>query len=414
MATKRGRLVRTPESGARLQEWGTVEANALRLDRDVTTALVDALAVDHAGSFNLFYLLRKHYWTAEGAELGQVASALKQMYRRVGDVTDELAFRIVELGGIPPTTPATIQEHAAVHLEAEDRYDLRASLEGDRAAYATLVESVREHVGLADRMGDSATGERLSRHLELLERDADRLDQLLEADTLVRAEATDDVDAIDTADVADNADTADTGQTHSDGSKRTDTRAEHPSHLRRPDDTHLRQRWDTVVENELRLDPRVAEELIRALNSDLSGLYILFNQVRKHYWTVEGAEWGHVDDFLVAAADRLSDVTDTLAIRVHALGGVPVCGPKGVRQHAPLYIEDAHRYDVRSSVERDLDGYSTLAVQFREHIELADRMRDQATGELLRSHSKTLEDDIRVLQSYLADDSLVRRDATHE
>jgi DNA-binding ferritin-like protein len=84
----------------------------------------------------------------------------------------------------------------------------------------------------------------------------------------------------------------------------------------------------------------------------------------------------------------------------------------GIRQHAPMFMEDAHHYDVRSSLERDLDGYATLAVQWREHIELAERLGDVTTGELLRRHLKTLEADADVLAKYLADDTLVLRDAT--
>ncbi|WP_424001583.1 DNA starvation/stationary phase protection protein DpsA [Haloarcula salina] len=181
-------------------------------------------------------------------------------------------------------------------------------------------------------------------------------------------------------------------------------------HLRKPDDEHLRQAWGTVSENELRMTRAAAEELVTALNADLSGFYLLFNQVRKHAWTVEGAEFGDVAAFLEAAADRIAEMTDDVAIRVHALGGVPVCGPMGVRQHAPMTIETPHRFDVRSSLERDLDGYATLAVQLREHVELAEQARDKATSELLRGHLKTLEEDAHVLQRYLADDSLVRRE----
>ena len=182
-------------------------------------------------------------------------------------------------------------------------------------------------------------------------------------------------------------------------------------HVRRPDASHLRQEWDTVGENALRLDRASAERLVAALNSELSGLYILFNQVRKHWWTVEGAEFEQVGDFLGEAADRLTDITDEIAIRVHALGGIPVCGPMGMRQHAPIYIEAAHRYDARSSLGRDLDGYAALVVQAREHIELADSLGDGGTGKLLRRHTKTLEEDANTLARYLADDTSVRRDA---
>lgn len=182
-------------------------------------------------------------------------------------------------------------------------------------------------------------------------------------------------------------------------------------HLRKPDAEHLRQEWNTVGENALRIKRETAEQLVEALNAELSGLYILFNQVRKHYWLVEGAESNAISGALEDAADRLSTMTDTLAIRVHALGGVPVCGPMGIRQHAPMYIEDPHHYDIRSSLERDLEGYATLAVQMREHIELADRLDDETTDELLREHLKTLEEDAHTVEKCLSDDTLVTRES---
>jgi DNA-binding ferritin-like protein len=188
MSDTQGRLVREPETGERRQEWGTVVENALRIDPADAEVLVDALSIDHAGSFNLFYLLRKHYWTAAGAEHEEVADFLLDAYRRVRAVNDDLAIRIVELGGIPPNTPPTIQERAEVHLEAEDLYDLRASLEGDLEGFATLIASVREHVALAEERGDPGTAELLRDRLAALEADADGLESFLADDTLVRAE----------------------------------------------------------------------------------------------------------------------------------------------------------------------------------------------------------------------------------
>jgi DNA-binding ferritin-like protein len=118
-----------------------------------------------------------------------VADFLEDAYSRVRGINDELAIRIVELGGIPPNTPPTIQDHAEVHLEAEDLYDLRPSLEGDLEGCATLVASMREHVGQVEDLGDSATGELLRDHLEDLEDVAHGIEQFLEDDTLVREDA---------------------------------------------------------------------------------------------------------------------------------------------------------------------------------------------------------------------------------
>lgn len=189
MTKKQIGLVRQPDTGERRQEWGTVEENELRINRDEAKVIINALSVDHAGSFNLFYLLRKHYWTAEGAEFRAVADFLEKAYKRVRTINDSLAIRIVELGGIPPNTPSTIQAHSEVHLEAEDLYDLRASLEGDLDGYATIVASMREHIALTEDLGDAGTAEHLQNHLQTLEDDAHKIEQFLEDDTLVLEDA---------------------------------------------------------------------------------------------------------------------------------------------------------------------------------------------------------------------------------
>jgi DNA-binding ferritin-like protein len=188
MTERHGPLVREPETGERRQEWGTIAENGIRMAPDDAAAVVDALSVDHAGSFNLFYLLRKHHWTAVGTQHDVVVDFLADAARRVRELNDAVAIRIVELGGVPPNTPPTIQERAEVHLEAEDRYDLRASLAGDLEAYATLVAGMRDHVEHVEDRGDRGSGTLLREHVEVLESDADTIQRLLDADTLVRPE----------------------------------------------------------------------------------------------------------------------------------------------------------------------------------------------------------------------------------
>jgi len=50
-----------------------------------------------------------------------------------------------------------------------------------------------------------------------------------------------------------------------------------------------RQRAGTVEENALRLEPEKAEQIIEALNVDLADAYVLYHQLHKHHWNVEGA-----------------------------------------------------------------------------------------------------------------------------
>lgn len=177
-------------------------------------------------------------------------------------------------------------------------------------------------------------------------------------------------------------------------------------HLRSPDVSERRREWGEVGENEIRLDPEAAAAVTEDLNRCLSGLYILFNQVRKHYWTAAGAESQQVEERLEEQADTLSDLTDDLAIRVHALGGVPVNGPMGIRKHAPMHIEVGDIYSLRDSLENDLEGYATLAVTFRDAIETARAVGDERTVETLESGLLDVEQDAHTVERYLGDDSL--------
>ena len=182
---KRGRLVREIEGGTVRQSADAVAANAVRVDDEDARRMVEALNTVHAGAFNLFYLVRKHYWSAEGAESGDVAEFYEDAYRRLREMDDDIADRIAELGGVPVSTPPAIQEYAPVHLEAESLYSLRASLEGDLDAYATLAASLREQISLAAELGDETSRELLEEHLELLERDAHTIERYVEDDALV-------------------------------------------------------------------------------------------------------------------------------------------------------------------------------------------------------------------------------------
>lgn len=184
--TQRGRLVHELEGATVRQEWGTVEENAIRLDREDAAEVIEALNAVHAGAFNLFYLTRKHYWTAEGAEAEEVADFLKDVYERLRTTNDDVAERINALGGVPASTPPHIQEYATVHLEAEHLYSLRASLEGDLEAHAALAACVRDAIETADEVGDEATRELLQERLEEIEDDAATIEDYLADDTLVQ------------------------------------------------------------------------------------------------------------------------------------------------------------------------------------------------------------------------------------
>ena len=172
---------------------------------------------------------------------------------------------------------------------------------------------------------------------------------------------------------------------------------------------NARQQAGTVEENPLRIDTEKAEQIIDALNRDLASAYVLYHQLRKHHWNVEGAESGDLHAFLGEAAERVEGRADRIAERVQTLGGVPVAGPAEQEARAYIEFEGEDVYDIRSSLENDLDAFGDLIENVREHVGLADDLGDYGTAELLREALEDFEDDAHEIDHYLQDDTLVQR-----
>jgi DNA-binding ferritin-like protein len=169
----------------------------------------------------------------------------------------------------------------------------------------------------------------------------------------------------------------------------------------------VRQAADTVEGNPVRLDENKAEQIIEALNTDLADAYVLYHQLHKHHWNVEGAEHLGIHKFLQEAYEDVEEAADEIAERVQALGGVPHASMTALSGAATVQPEDEDVYDIRTSFENDLEMYGDIIESYREHIELADSLGDHATGEMLREQLVDLEEHVHVIDHYLQDDTLV-------
>jgi DNA-binding ferritin-like protein len=169
----------------------------------------------------------------------------------------------------------------------------------------------------------------------------------------------------------------------------------------------VRQEAGTVEASEaLRLDQDKTEQIVDALNTDLAATYVLYHQLKKHHWNVEGAEFRDVHVFLGEAAHELEEGADELAERAQALGGVPLAGGKNLEEAAPISPEDDDVYDVRTSLENDMELYGEVIETMRGHVELATNLGDHATAEILRQQLVEVEEQAHHVEHYLEDDSL--------
>jgi starvation-inducible DNA-binding protein len=181
----------------------------------------------------------------------------------------------------------------------------------------------------------------------------------------------------------------------------------------RTQEERLRQEEGEVEENALRIDADRSEQIIDALNTDLANAYVLYHQLKKHHWDVEGAEFRDLHLFLEEAYETVEEGADLIAERAQALGGVPVAGPSVQEERATVEGEGEDVYDIRTSLQNDLEMYGDIIESTRDHIELADNLGDYATGEMLREILVEIEDDAHHIEHYLEDDTLVLDEATH-
>ena len=166
--------------------------------------------------------------------------------------------------------------------------------------------------------------------------------------------------------------------------------------------------FGSIEENDLRLDTEKSEQIIDALNQDLADTYVLYHQVKKHHWNVEGAEFRDLHLFLGDAAGNAEAAADEIAERAQALGGTPISGPAEQAEHASVEYEGQDVYDIRTSLEHDLEMYGDVIESLRDHIELAENLGDHATAQILREILVTTEEDAHHLEHDLGDDTLVQ------
>ena len=176
----------------------------------------------------------------------------------------------------------------------------------------------------------------------------------------------------------------------------------------------VRRTADSVEGSEaLQIDEDCTVQVVEALNTDLAASYVLYHQLKKHHWTVEGAEFLQLHEYLGEVAADVELAANEFAERAQAIGGVPLSGGATFEAHAPLDPEGPDVYDVRTSLRHDVEMMATMIETMRDHVALAHDLGDYATEEILRAELATLEEHAHHLEHYLEDDTLVLESATH-
>ncbi|MEP7301039.1 MAG: ferritin-like domain-containing protein [Caldimonas sp.] len=160
------------ESAKRSLEKGAVTPSYGPWREDIIALLNGALATE------IVCVLRykRHYFTARGVASPAIADEFLVHANEESAHADQLAERIVQLGGEPDFTPSTLQERS--HADYDDSSDLQAMIRANLIAERVAIEAYSQMIGLIGDK-DSTTRRMLEQILSQEQEHADELSDWL-------------------------------------------------------------------------------------------------------------------------------------------------------------------------------------------------------------------------------------------
>ncbi|MEX2213848.1 MAG: DNA starvation/stationary phase protection protein [Phycisphaeraceae bacterium] len=120
-----------------------------------TATLTDTLNALLADNMVFYQKLRAFHWTVRGQEFFSLHAKFESMYKAWAQVVDDLAERVLTIGGRPLTTLAAMIEHSQIR-EASGAPNARAmvsALQQDLEAIAQRTRGATAEAEVADDRG---------------------------------------------------------------------------------------------------------------------------------------------------------------------------------------------------------------------------------------------------------------------
>lgn len=134
-------------------------------------------------SVDLYNATRQAHWNVKGPHFGQLHELFDQFYRSLQDSSDELAERLVQLGGTANGTTQVLANQTRLEAYPTDLY---AGMDHVRALadrYAQVAKTLREGIDETDEAGDADTADLLTEQSRAVDKMLWMLEAHLPADT---------------------------------------------------------------------------------------------------------------------------------------------------------------------------------------------------------------------------------------
>lgn len=171
------------------------------------------------------------------------------------------------------------------------------------------------------------------------------------------------------------------------------------------------QPYGTLKKLPLALEENARRQSVEILNQVLADTITIRDLYKKHHWQMSGATFYQLHLLLDEHYKVQSELVDTIAERIMALGGISVAMPHDVIELTRIPRPPKGREDVPTQIARLLEAHEIILRESHEGADAADESGDDGTNDLLVSDViRANEPQVWFLAEHLAETQLQRRD----
>lgn len=145
------------------------------------------------------------------------------------------------------------------------------------------------------------------------------------------------------------------------------------------------QAYGTLKKLPIALEENARRQSVEILNQVLADTITLRDLYKKHHWQMSGATFYQLHLLLDEHYKIQSELVDTIAERIMALGGISVAMPHDVIELTRIPRPPKGREDVPSQLARLLEAHEIVLRESHEGADAADESGDDGTNDLLVS-----------------------------
>lgn len=118
---------------------------------------IEVLKQIQADSIVFFMKTHNYHWNVKGANFPQMHAATQEIYENFADIFDDVAERIIQLGGVPYVTLADALKASKIAEEGKQSFSANEVLEDVLKDYRYFESIFKELSKVADEVEDRVT-----------------------------------------------------------------------------------------------------------------------------------------------------------------------------------------------------------------------------------------------------------------